>query len=62
MRSTTERETEMSEFTTECDGCGDALRIGAGGVLFDELGDPECSNPRSGGERHWRYRDEAVTA
>ena len=52
----------MSEFTTECDGCGDALRIGAGGVLIDEFGSPECYNPRTGGEWHWRYRDEAVTA
>jgi len=52
----------QGEFTTECDGCGDPLRIGVAGFLFDRSGRPECNNPRAGGEMHWRYRDDEVTA
>jgi hypothetical protein len=53
---------EKGEFTTECDGCGDPLRIGVAGFLIDEFGSPECNNPRAGGEMHWRYRDDEVSA
>ena len=52
----------QDEFTTECDGCGDPLRIGVAGFLFDRSGRPECNNPRAGGEMHWRYRDDEVSA
>jgi len=63
MTTITERAmNEKGEFTTECDGCGDPLRIGVAGFLFDRSGRPECNNPRAGGEMHWRYRDDEVTA
>jgi hypothetical protein len=66
---TTTRPEEVTEMNThidtciECDGCGEPLQVGVGGVLKSEtveghgFDNPECNNPRAGAERHWRYSD-----